>query len=57
MVLLNMFPVNRPEVIIANASEQCDVTDEAAREHIRKLLQGLVDWAQRIGQLTDHRGD
>ena len=51
-VFLNVFPINQPEVMIGNASERFDaegnLTDEKTREYIRKLLQGLVDWAARI---------
>ena len=53
MVFLNMFPVNQPEVMIANASDRFDaqgkLTDEAAKGFIRQLLQNLVDWTRRIG--------
>jgi chromate reductase, NAD(P)H dehydrogenase (quinone) len=52
MVFLNMFPVNQPEVMIANASERFDsagnLTDDVTRDFIRQLLQGLVDWTRRI---------
>ena len=52
MVFLNMFPVNQPEVMIANASQRFDaqgnLTDEATKNFIRQLLQGLVDWTRRI---------
>jgi len=52
MVFLNMFPVNQPEVMIANASERFDadgnLTDEATKNFIRQLLQALVDWTRRI---------
>jgi chromate reductase len=54
MVFLNMFPVNQPEVMIGNASERFDkegnLTDEATREYVRRLLQSLMDWTRRIGQ-------
>lgn len=53
MVFLNMFPVNKPEVMIGNAQERFDadgnLTDEDTREHIRRLLQSLVEWTRRIG--------
>jgi chromate reductase, NAD(P)H dehydrogenase (quinone) len=53
-VFLNMFPVNQPEVMIGNASQRFDaqgnLTDEATKEYIRKLLQSLVDWTRRIGE-------
>jgi chromate reductase len=54
MVFLNMFPVNRPEVMIGNAAERFDeqgsLTDEATKNYIRKLLQSLVNWTRRIGR-------
>ena len=53
MVFLNMFPVNQPEVMIAQAHKRFDaegnLTDEKTKDLIRQLLQGLVDWARRIG--------
>jgi chromate reductase len=52
MVFLNMFPVNQPEVMIANASERFDaarnLTDDATKEFIRQLLGSLVNWTRRI---------
>lgn len=52
MVFLNMFPVNKPEVMIGNCSDKFDadgnLTDESTREHIRKLLESLVDWTKRL---------
>jgi chromate reductase len=53
-VFLNMFPINQPEVMIGNASERFDaagnLTDDTTKDFIRQLLQGLVNWTQRIGQ-------
>jgi chromate reductase, NAD(P)H dehydrogenase (quinone) len=52
MVFLNMFPVNQPEVMIANAFERFDaegnLIHDATKEFIRQLLQNLVDWTRRI---------
>jgi chromate reductase, NAD(P)H dehydrogenase (quinone) len=54
MVFLNMFPINQPEVMIGNAAVRFDqdgnLTDEATIDHIRQLLQNLVEWTRRIGQ-------
>jgi chromate reductase len=54
MVFLNMFPLNQPEVMIANAAERFDadgnLTDETTKDYIRKLLQNLVEWTRRIEQ-------
>ena len=51
-VFLNMYPVNQPEVMIANASqrfnERGELTDETSRELIRKLLAELVAWTKRL---------
>jgi chromate reductase len=53
-VFLNMFPINQPEVMIGNASERFDadgnLTHDATKDFIRKLLQNLVDWTRRIGK-------
>ncbi|MBC7226342.1 MAG: NAD(P)H-dependent oxidoreductase [Thermoflexales bacterium] len=46
---LNMFPLNRPEVLVAFAAEKFNadghLTDETARQLIRSLLEELVRWA------------
>ena len=51
-VFLDMFPVNRPEVMIGNAASRFDaegnLTDETTKDYIRKLLQALVEWTARI---------
>ena len=54
MVFLNMFPVNQPEVMIGNAAERFDaegnLTHDATKDIIRKLLQNLVVWTRRLEQ-------
>jgi chromate reductase len=54
MVFLNMFPVNQPEVMIGNASEKFDehsnLTDETTKQFIRKLLENLVVWTNRLSE-------
>jgi chromate reductase len=51
-VFLNMYPVNQPEVMIANAAKRFDdrgnLTDKDTREFIRRLLESLVAWTKRI---------
>ena len=51
-VFLNVFPLNQPEVMIANAATRFDasgnLTDEKTRELIRKLLANLVSWTRRL---------
>jgi chromate reductase len=49
-VFLNMYPLNRPEVMITNASQLFDekgnLTDENTKAHIQKLLAALVAWTK-----------
>jgi chromate reductase len=51
-VFLNMFPLNRPEVMIARADEKFDdqgrLTDQSTRDHIRKQLEALVAWTRKL---------
>jgi chromate reductase len=53
-VFLNIHPINQPECMIGNAADRFDadgnLTDEATKEHIRKLLQSLVAWTRRLQQ-------
>jgi chromate reductase, NAD(P)H dehydrogenase (quinone) len=48
-VYLNMYPLNRPEVIIPYAADKFDsagnLTDHHTREKIQELLQALAAWA------------
>ncbi|MCA1957444.1 MAG: NAD(P)H-dependent oxidoreductase [Nitrospira sp.] len=51
-VFLNMFPLNQPEVMIANADQKFDtdgnLKDEKMAEKVRELLQALADWTRRL---------
>ncbi len=51
-VFLNMYPMNRPEVMVPLANEKIDlngrVTDPKTREKIKELLESLVVWARRF---------
>jgi chromate reductase, NAD(P)H dehydrogenase (quinone) len=51
-VFLNMFPVNKPEVLIAQAGNRFDaqgkLTDQATRDLIAQLLTALRDWTLRL---------
>jgi len=51
-VFLNMVPLNKPEVMIANASERFDETgnliDEDTRAHIQKLVEALARWTRQL---------
>ena len=51
-VNLNMHPLNKPEVMIANASERFDeqgnLTDQKTRDHIKKLVEALIQWTRQL---------
>jgi len=51
-VFLNMFPLNQPEVMIANADQKFDkdgnLKDETTAQKIRELLEALADWTRRL---------
>ena len=52
MVDLNMHPINRPLLLVANADEKFDanmkLTDQQVRETLRSLLSRLVEWTLQI---------
>ena len=52
MVFLNMYPINRPEVMIGNCpkgfDDQGNLTDETSKELIRQLLQNLANWTLQL---------
>jgi chromate reductase, NAD(P)H dehydrogenase (quinone) len=51
-VFLNMYPLNRPEVMVPFAQDKIDkegkVTDQKTREKIRELLESLVAWTNKL---------
>ena len=51
-VFLNMYLLNKPEVMISNAAERFDadgeLVDGKSREFIAQLLQHLADWTRRL---------
>ena len=51
-VYLNMHPLNRPEVLVANAGEKFDaegnLTDQPTLQSVRGLLEALADWTRRL---------
>lgn len=51
-VFTNMLPINRPEVMVANAAEKFDqsgnLTDDSIKEQIRALLESLAGWVRRL---------
>lgn len=52
MVFLNMFPLNKPEVMIGNASSKFDdqgnLTDETTQQFIRQMLEALIAWTKKL---------
>ena len=52
LVFLNMYSLNRPEVMVPLAQEKIDqngrVTDQKTREKIKELLQALVFWTRKL---------
>ena len=51
-VFLNMYPVNMPEVMVANATEKFDdegnLNNDTAKDLMRQLLQNLVEWTRQL---------
>lgn len=52
MVFLNMFPINRPEVMIGNCGDKFDaegnLTDEESRKFILQMLEALIVWTKKL---------
>lgn len=52
MVHINMFPFNKPEVIVPLVKDKFDdqgnLVDEHTKEKLKELLVALVDWAERL---------
>jgi chromate reductase, NAD(P)H dehydrogenase (quinone) len=53
-VFLDMQPVNRPEVMLADAAHSVDaqgnLTNDQTRQLIRQLLEALVEWTLKLKQ-------
>lgn len=51
-VFLNMLPINKPEVLIAQAQNKFDaegrLTDQTTRDLLAQLLLALRDWTRRV---------
>jgi len=51
-VYVNMFPVNRPEVMVPFVQDKVDengnITDEKTRHKVRELLESLISWTRRL---------
>ncbi len=52
MIDLNMYPINRPLLMVANAkdkfSEDLKLTDEESIQTLRDVLLSLVEWTRRL---------
>jgi chromate reductase len=52
LVDLNMYPINRPQLLFANAEEKFDrsphLADERSRQLLRELLFALVAWTRKL---------
>jgi len=51
-VFLNMFPLNRPEVMVPFVADKIDkegrLTDEKTRAKIKELLESLIAWTNQL---------
>lgn len=51
-VFINMYPINRPEFMLANARNHFDeagnLKDEDTRKLLQELLKSLADWTQKL---------
>ena len=54
LVSLNMHPMSKPEVLVATAQDKIDdqgkLVDNRTRDHIKRLLEALVNWTTRLGK-------
>lgn len=52
--ILNMHPLNKPEVMVGIVQEKMDgnnlLTDERTRDIIKNMLVSLVEWTERLKQ-------
>jgi chromate reductase len=53
-VFLNMYALNRPEVMVASAAQKFDedgnLTDPKTKEYVTQLLTALADWTKKLKQ-------
>src|SRR5437016_1462305 len=54
MIDLNMYPINRPLLMVANAKDKFDenlnLTHEETRQTLRDVLSSLVEWTRKVQQ-------
>jgi chromate reductase len=51
-VLLEMYPINKPEIFVTLANRKFDengtLRDQETKEHIKELLEALVEWTKKL---------
>jgi chromate reductase len=51
-VFVDLYPLNKPEVMVREAGKKFDaagtLTDEDTRQHVAKLVEALVAWTTRL---------
>jgi len=56
LVDLNVYPINKPQLIVARAQEKFDansnLSDDMSRKLLRDLLTALVEWTQKFKNAT-----
>jgi len=56
MIDLNMYPINRPLLMVANAKDKFDenlnLTHEETRQTLRDVLSSLVEWTRKGSAMT-----
>jgi chromate reductase len=57
LTFMNVYPVNKPEVLVARAPEKFDtagrLVDGATRQYVAQLLENLLIWTQKVGQRSE----
>src|SRR5260370_3443082 len=52
LVDLDMYPINQPQLLVANADEKFDdnlrLTDQRSRQVLREMLVALAQWGRRL---------
>ena len=52
MIDLNMYAINRPLLLLANAKDKFDeslkLTDEESLQTLREVLSSLVEWTRKL---------
>lgn len=51
-IFLNMYPMNRPEIMVPFAPEKfdenCNLKDEQTKKRVAEFLKALVEWTRRL---------